>query len=312
MRITVTTDEAGTRLDKLLVKAIPGAGRAGVKRLFEKGRVRVVAPSGSSSRATKGGVGVAGHVIEVELDESDGAAVADPDAPLNVVFETDRLLVLEKPSGQPTAPLEPGEKGALANALLARFPEVASCGFSSREPGLCHRLDTDTSGLVLAARDPDAFDTLTTALREGRLDKRYLLLVNAADLPESGTIDIPLAPHPKDRKRVLACMHPRDVARNSPRPATTTFEKKSEHAGIALVEARAPKALRHQIRAHFAALGFPLLGDALYGGSKVAGLARHALHAHRIAWGGNSVVPAFVVTSPLPPDLARLVEPETT
>lgn len=307
MRITITAADAGTRLDKLLVKSIPGVGRAGVKRLFERDRVRLVLPSGSFRKAAKGDVGSEGQILEVDVEDTETGAVPDPDAPLAVVLETDRVLVLEKPAGQPTAPLEPGEKGALANALVARFPEVATCGFSAREPGLCHRLDTDTSGLVLAARDPEAFQSLTTALRDGRLDKRYLLLCSSKDLPEKGTIDIPLAPHPKDRRRVLACSHPRDVARNSPRPATTTYEVKRVVGDIALVEARAPKALRHQIRAHFAAIEHPLLGDTLYGGPAVAGLSRHALHAHRIAWSGDAVVPAFVVTSELPRELRELV-----
>jgi 23S rRNA pseudouridine1911/1915/1917 synthase len=309
MRITVSAADAGTRLDKLLVKSIPGVGRAGVKRLFEKARVRLVTEGGGTRKASKGDVGAEGQVIEVDVEEASPGATPDPDAPLHVVLETDRVLVLEKPAGQPTAPLEPGEKGSLANALVARFPEVATCGFSPREPGLCHRLDTDTSGLVLAARDPEAFATLTKALRDGRLDKRYLLLCAAKDLPESGTIDIPLAPHPKDRKRVLACMHPRDVARNAPRPATTTYQRLEIVGDVALVEARAPKALRHQIRAHFAAIEHPLLGDTLYGGPPAPGLSRHALHAHRIAWQGDDVVAAFVVTSELPKDLRALLSP---
>ncbi len=308
MRITITSADAGTRLDKLLVKGIPGVGRAGVKRLFEQGRVRLASADGSVRRVSKGDVGAEGQIIDVDVEEVVAGAMPDPDAPLTVVFETAHVLVLDKPAGQATAPLEPGEKGSLANALLSRYPEVASCGFSPREPGLCHRLDTDTSGLVLAARDPQTFQTLTTALRDGRLDKRYLLLCAAADLPDKGTIDIPLAPHPKDRKRVLACSHPRDVARNAPRPASTSFEKKSVHGELALVEARAPRALRHQIRAHFAAIEHPLVGDQLYGGPQVPGLARHALHAHRIAWGGDANVPAFVVTSPLPPELQSLLD----
>ncbi len=307
MRFSLSADEGGVRLDKVLCARIPGLGRAAVKRLFAEGRVRIVGEGAAGRRAVKGDVGAEGLVIEVEVSSTDTAAVADPAAPLTVVLETDRVIVLEKPAGQPTAPLDPGETGALANALLARYPEVRSCGFSPREPGLCHRLDTDTSGLVLAARDPDAFAALTGALREGKLDKRYLLLVKAADLPKTGTIDIPLAPDPKARKRVLACVHPRDVARYDPRPAITTFQVLSEHDGVALVEARAPKASRHQIRAHFAAIEHPLLGDAVYGGEAVPGLSRHALHAHYIAWGGDPTVPAFTVRSELPPDLARIV-----
>ena len=307
MRFTLTDEEGGVRLDKVLCARMPGLGRAAVKRLFSEGRVKLVGSSGAPRRAVKGDVGVAGVEVDVEAPSTDTTAVADPDTALTVVLETDRVLVLDKPAGQPTAPLAPGEKGALANALVARYPEVSPIGFSPREPGLCHRLDTDTSGLVLAARTPEAFQTLTTALREGRLDKRYLLLVSARDLPSTGTIDIGLAPHPKDRRRVLACLHPRDVVRNDPRPASTTYQVLSEHGGVALVEARAPKAMRHQIRAHFAAIEHPLLGDLLYGAEPVPGLSRHALHAHYIAWGGDKVVPALAVTSPLPPELARFV-----
>lgn len=315
MKITITSEQAGTRLDKLLVQAVPGLGRAAAKRLFERGRVRIV-PAGAphGRRASKGDVASAADVIEVDVDESPatGAAVPDPDAPLSVVLERDDVLVLEKPAGQPTAPLDAGERGTLANALIARYPELAGIGFSLREPGLCHRLDTETSGLVLAARTAEAFETLRDALKEARLDKRYLLVCDARDLPETGSIEIPLAPHPKDRRRVYACAHPRDVARYDPRPASTSYSVLRTHGDLALVEARAPKALRHQIRAHFAAIGHPLAGDVLYGGREVPGLARHALHAHRIAWGGDPKVPAFTVMSPLPDDIAAIIGEDTS
>ena len=317
MRIPILPEEAGARLDKLLVQKVPGLGRAGAKRLFAEGRVRIFSPGRDNpTRAAKGDVAGPADTIEIDVDESHPgiAAVPDPDAPLTVVLETDTVIVADKPSGQPTAPLNPGEKGTLANALLARYPELADVGFSSREPGLCHRLDTGTSGLVLAARTVHAFEILTRALKEGRLDKRYLVICDARDLPQAGTIEIPLASHPKDHRRVLACIHPRDVARLEPRPAITTYETVRVCGPWALVEARAPKAARHQIRAHFAALEHPLLGDTLYGGppfptrSDGSTPSRHALHAHKIVWKGDTGVPAFAVTSPLPQELARVVE----
>jgi 23S rRNA pseudouridine1911/1915/1917 synthase len=312
VRIVLTEAEAGARLDKLLVQKVPGLSRAGAKRLFDEGRVRLYHPGEDRGRkASKGDVAGAADVVDIDLAESasGSAAVPDPDAPLRVVLETPHVVVVDKPAGQPTAPLDPGERGTVANALLARYPELAGVGFSPREPGLCHRLDTGTSGLVLAARSEAAFETLTRALKEGRLDKRYLVICEARDLPESGTIDIPLAPHPKDRRRVYACVHPRDVARLAPRPAATVYQKLREHGPWALVEVRAPKAARHQIRAHFAALEHPLAGDALYGGPALPGVeGRHALHAHLIVWKGDAVVPAFTVDSPLPEDLARVLE----
>jgi len=311
VRIIVTDAEAGARLDKLLVQKVPGLGRAGAKRLFAEGRVRVLAGGeGRGRRADKGDVAAAADAIEIELDEAarGTAAVPDPDAPLEVLLETREVVVVDKPAGQPTAPLDPGERGTVANALVARYPELAGIGFSPREPGLCHRLDTGTSGLVLAARTRQAFETLSRGLKEGRLDKRYLVICDAADLPEVGTIDIPLAPHPKDRRRVYPCVHPRDVARYAPRPATTTYQKLREHGRWALVEVRAPKAARHQIRAHFAAIGHPLAGDVLYGGPAIGeGETRHALHAHHITWKGDADVPAFTVESALPAELEALL-----
>jgi 23S rRNA pseudouridine1911/1915/1917 synthase len=314
VRILITAAEAGARLDKILVQKVPGLGRAGAKRLFDDKRVRLFAGGEGRGRvAAKGDVAAAGDAIELDLDEatSGTAAVPDPEAPLTVLLETPDVVVVDKPSGQPTAPLDPGEKGTLANALVARYPEMASLGFSPREPGLCHRLDTGTSGLVVAARTQKAFETLTRALKEGRLDKRYLVICDAQDLPETGTIDIPLAPHPKDRRRVYPCVHPRDVARYAPRPATTGYAVLREHEGLALVEVKAPKAARHQIRAHFSAIEHPLVGDVLYGGKELPGKGdgegRHALHAHHITWKGDADLPAFTVESPLPEDLAGLV-----
>ncbi len=144
--------------------------------------------------------------------------------------------------------------------------------------------------------------------KKHRIDKRYHLLCQGGDLPETGTIEIPLAPHPKDRRRVYPCVHPRDVARYAPRPAVTEYTRKRAVGDLWLVEARAPKASRHQIRAHFAAIGHPLAGDTLYGGPAVPGLARHALHAASIAWPGDKTVPAFHAISPLPEDLRKIVE----
>lgn len=319
MKIVITAAEAGQRLDKLVAKAVSGLGRSGAKRLFTEGRVRVLASADApvargenprGRRAQKGDVTAEGQVVDIEVEEVAEGAIADGEAPLTVLLETARAVVLDKPAGQATAPLQPGERGTLANALLARFPDVASCGFSPREPGLCHRLDTDTSGLVLAARDPEAWDHLVKALKGGLIDKRYALLCKADGLPEAGSIDIPLAPHPKDRRRVLACVHPRDVAREKPREASTSFRVLKIVGDLALVEARAPRALRHQIRAHFAALGHPLLGDELYGAEKDDRLGRHALHAFRIAWGGDATVPAFTVTSDLPADMAAITGDE--
>jgi 23S rRNA pseudouridine1911/1915/1917 synthase len=312
MRFVVSQEEAGARLDKLLVQKVPGLGRAGAKRLFSEGKVIIEEAGRRPRRAAKGDVAPPESVISVEI-ESEGDAALPDEGPLEIVLETDQVVVVDKPAGQATAPLEPGERGTLANLLVGRYPEMGGIGFSPREPGLCHRLDTGTSGLLVAARTQKAFEVITRALKEGRLDKRYLLVCSARDLPESGTVEIPLAPHPKDRRRVYACVHERDVARYAPRPASTSYRVLREHEGWALVEARAAKAARHQIRVHFAAMGHPLAGDELYGGAALTARAKgHALHASHIVWRGDADVPAFEVDSPLPPELAALFEGDAT
>ncbi len=234
--------EAGQRLDKLVIARLDGVGRKGARRLFEEGRVRV-----NGRKASKGDVARAGDELSILLEQAaSNEAVAEPGAPLAVVFESEFVVVVEKPATQPTGPLRPGELGTLANALVARYPEMAGVGHSLREPGLLHRLDNDTSGLIIAARTAAAFAALSEGLKSGRIGKTYLLVCSSSDLPESSTISIPLAHHPKDRRRMYACSHARDVQRYAPRPASTSFRVLKTSGPWALVEASAKAALRHQ------------------------------------------------------------------
>src|SRR5262245_34119002 len=183
-------------------------------------------------------------------------------------------------------------------------------GFSAREPGLCHRLDTQTSGLLLAACSQASFAALTKGIAEEQLDKRYLLICSPPPPEQKGAIDIPLATDPKNRRRVRACVHPHLAAQLAARPARTDYAVLRISGDRALVEVRVRRAQRHQIRAHFGAIDAPLVGDALYGGIAIEGLSRHALHASHIAWAGNTVVAAFEVSSPLPAELLELVSDE--
>lgn len=304
---TVSQDLDGARLDKAIVTLIGGASRARVKKAIETGEVRVngrVVP-------TKGGVVKAGDVVALDDDvvrSGDAPCVPEPNAPLRVLFESAKVLVVDKPAGQPTAPLRPGETGTLANAIVGRYPELAEIGYSPREPGIVHRLDTETSGVIVVARTAEAFAALRDALQLERLEKSYLLLCPSEGLPDQGTIEIPIANHPKDKKRVYPCVHPRDVMRYAPRPALTEYTVERRVGAWALVRAEAPRAIRHQIRAHFAAIEHPLAGDTLYGGEAVSGLSRHALHAARVAFEErDDPALGFDVTSPLPDDLAALV-----
>jgi 23S rRNA pseudouridine1911/1915/1917 synthase len=301
----IEQEDEGQRLDKLVAKKA-GLSRAEVRRLFEEKRVKI-----GRNVVSKGDVARAGGTLVVSLIEGPEAAIPEenPSLPLRILLERDDVVVVDKPAGQPTAPLRVGETGTLANALAGRFPEMRSLGANPKEPGLIHRLDNDTSGVLVAARTQRAHDALVEALREGKLQKLYLAVCHDLDgaLPDQGSIEIPLAPHPKDRRRVLACLHPRDVERLAPRPAITHYEVKRRYGDLALLELKAPRALRHQIRAHFAAIRCPLVGDVLYGAPPREELGRHALHASSVVWGGSAAVPAFTVLSPLPSELERLL-----
>lgn len=297
---------AGARLDKALVELVEGASRARVKKLIETGGVRV-----NGRIHPKGGVLVAeGDKLEFELSEvasGDESPLPDASIPLDVRFENEHLLVVDKPAGMPSAPIKHGETGTLANALIAKYPAMEGVGYSKREPGLLHRLDTDTSGLLVVAKTESAFLRLKEALKDDRVEKEYLLVCASEGLPDEGSIEFPIANHPKDQRRVYPCVHPRDVMRYSPRPASTRYTVEKRTEAWALVRVEVARALRHQIRAHFSAIGFPLAGDTLYGGAEVPSLTRHALHAARVAYKGEPEL-SFDVRSELPEELAKLMQ----
>ncbi len=303
--IMVPAELAGARLDKVIAQLVLGASRARVKAAIVEGKVRV-----NGRRSPKGATVVEGDRITLVIEEvskGDAPATPEPDAPLLVLHTSSSVLVVDKPARQPSAPIRAGEIGTLANALVGRYPELAGVGYSAREPGLLHRLDTDTSGLVVVARTAAAFEALKQALKGEALVKEYLLVCRGEGLPDEGTIAFPLTNHPKDQRRVYPCAHPRDVIRYAPRPASTAYRVLRRSGVFALVEATVSRALRHQIRAHFSAILHPLVGDELYGGEAVPGLSRHALHASRVAHQTVDRDLVFDVSSPLPAELAFLV-----
>jgi 23S rRNA pseudouridine1911/1915/1917 synthase len=203
------------------------------------------------------------------------------------------LLVLDKPAGWHSHPLREGERGTLANALVARYPECADAGSDPREGGLCHRLDQETSGAIVAARSAEAYRSVRAALRERRVEKVYLALVRGLP-PDAGDCELPITGR---GVRPKIWRSPRDGAR---RPASTSFRTLGRGDGVALLEVRIATGVRYQIRVHLSALGFPLAGDALYaGGPPVPGLDRHLLHAWRV---GLPKPWSLRVDAPLPED----------
>jgi 23S rRNA pseudouridine1911/1915/1917 synthase len=281
------------------VQQRPELGRQGARWLTEQGLVRVDGARAPKSRRLR-----PGERVEV-FGEWGGAPPAEPAAPLAIVLERSDLVVVDKPAGQPSVPLGEQARGTLAGALLGRYPEMLGVGYRSREPGLLHRLDTRTSGLLLAARSAAAFEALRAALASERLHKTYLAVVADRALPERALLEQALAPHASGSGRVLVA-EPGARGARACRSELRTLQRRGRWA---LVEVHAPRAYRHQVRVHLAAAGWPIAGDRDYGGDVAEALAeRHALHASGLSFEGDATLPAFHAESPLPVELRELLE----
>lgn len=280
----VSPAEDGTRLDRWLVARVPGLSRGAARRLLREGAVRVdghIRRTGAPLRAGE-------RVAIAELDATAGGAVVpEADLPLTVVHEDAHLVVVDKPAGIHTHPQRPGERGTLANALVERYPETRHVGHSPLEPGLVHRLDRETTGLVLVARDAPTFTALRQALVAGEIVKRYQALC-------VGRVEAPQTLHAYLRAegaRVAVRAEPFKRA-----AAVDLFVEASEAVGTcSRIVVRLALAARHQIRAQLAFAGHPIVGDQLYGGPSRPGLDRHLLHACEIDLGAGRSFSRLVV-----------------
>ena len=290
--LEVPPGEAGTRVDVWLAGAL-GLARARVKELLERGAVRI---DGRPPR--KGDRTTAGARIEVTLPEEDPRPVPQPELPLEVLHLDAQVVAVNKAAGMPSHPLAPGERGTVVNALVARHPECADASEDPREGGLVHRLDTLTSGVLLAARTPEAWRSLRTAFGGREVEKVYLAVVTGP-VADEGEIDLPLR-HRAD--------HVEPALGGGGREALTTFRVLSRAGDAALLEVRIETGVLHQIRAHLAAIGAPVLADAAYGGRPFPGLDRFFLHAARLGVPHPADGRRQVVSAPLPPELRRALD----
>jgi 23S rRNA pseudouridine1911/1915/1917 synthase len=281
-RLTVSRDEDGLRLDQWLARRLPGLGRRGAARLIAKGGVCLAGTSGASGPAPAKSTPVqAGDVVELLLTPEMLARARPVDAPprprhladVTIVHQDDHLTVLQKPPGRPSHPLAPDETDTVANHLAWADPRCLTAGGPAREAGLCHRLDRLTSGLLVAARTAEAYRFVRQSFAAHEVDKGYQALVCGAP-PEEGEVDAPIA-SVRGRRRVSV---------GSGQPARSRFGVLERYDAAALVEVSTRTGRRHQVRAHLAHAGHPLVKDTLYGGSSIEGWSNGPLlHAHRLA-----------------------------
>ncbi|MCE9623923.1 MAG: RluA family pseudouridine synthase [Deltaproteobacteria bacterium] len=282
------------RLDKFLIQHFPRTSR---------GYWREALPSTvlvNGRKAQKGMFVSGGEAIELSQipPEENPRPAPNPDLPLRILYEDERMIAVDKPAGMPCHPLKEEETGSLVNAMVGRFPEQADLE-PAREAGLVHRLDNDTSGVVLFARDPEALEALRRLSQEGGISKTYLALVEG-HLEGKGKITHPIAHSPKNAKRMLAVTQ--DAKSIPARPAETAYEVLEQKEGFTLVRLEIHVGQRHQIRVHLASLGHPIVGDILYGAAMVPGRTRHLLHAAELRFQHPFQRKSLHISASLPED----------
>jgi 23S rRNA pseudouridine1911/1915/1917 synthase len=291
--LTLVSDRAGERLDVFLARAA-GISRAAAQRLIAEGAVTA---SGVPRRRPAERL-QAGERLEVRLPPP-RPAVPEPEAvPLRIVYEDDHLLVIDKPAGMTVHPAPGHARGTLVNAVLAHCPDLPGIGGVQR-PGIVHRLDKDTSGLIVVAKSEAAHQGLATQLKERRVKKTYLALVRGRLEPAAAVIDAPIGRDPSNRRRMA-------VVPAGGREARTAYVVRASYPGYTLVEARPETGRTHQVRVHFASLGRPLAGDVLYGGSRELA-PRQFLHAWRLRFRHPIDGRELSFEAPLPADLEGVI-----
>ena len=294
--LTVAATAAGERLDKYLAETLPDLSRAMLQKLIKDGDVLVQGKAAKPSYRVEAGDTV---VVRVPPPAPLEAAPA-PHIPLDILYQDADLLVLNKPAGLVVHPAHGHSDDTLVNALLAHVPDLAGIGGVLR-PGIVHRLDKDTSGLLLVAKHDQAQQALQDQFRSRSVDKVYLALVQGHLVPPRGLIDAPIGRDPRERQRMAVVP--------SGRPAQTEYRVLETLAETTLVEAHLLTGRTHQIRVHLASLGYPIVGDRVYGHRKQRlALDRHFLHAWRLAFTLPSTGERVQFTAPLPADLRQVLE----
>jgi 23S rRNA pseudouridine1911/1915/1917 synthase len=286
----VVQEEGAERLDLYVAHHCPEVSRSRAQRLIEEGFVTVNGRPAKASRLLQRGDRVVVRVPPPSPLDLEPEAI-----PLSIVYEDDDLLVVDKPAGMAVHPGAGRSRHTLVNALLARCPDLAGVGGVLR-PGIVHRLDKDTSGLILVAKNDRAHTALSRQLKERTVEKGYLALVTGRLEPGEGVIEGAIGRDPHNRKRMAVV--------EGGRPARTAYRVREHPADCTLVEVTPSTGRTHQIRVHLAAVGHPVVGDAVYGRPSPF-VGRQFLHACRLGFDHPVDGRRLLFESPLPADLQQ-------
>ncbi len=290
---TLVSDQDGARLDAYVASARLDLTRSRIQQLIRQGHILVNDIASRPATRLRPGDRISVYVPPVPPVD-----LRAEDIPLEVVYEDNHVLIIDKPAGLTVHPAPGHPHGTLVNALLARYPELEGIGAPTR-PGIVHRLDADTSGLMAVARTQFAYESLVLQLKDRTVTKVYFALVRGYLTPPEGTVEAPVGRNPQDRKLMGVVSGGRD--------ATTSYRTLQQYEGFALLEVRPHTGRTHQIRVHMAAMGHPVAGDRKYGG-RVPFLRRQFLHAHRLGLCLPDTGKDVEFASPLPTDLQEALD----
>jgi 23S rRNA pseudouridine1911/1915/1917 synthase len=290
----VDNGEAGLRLDLYLVERFPESiSRSYLQKLIREKKVLV----NGAPRKNHYKIG-AGDLIEVEMAKREKETIRPEDIPINILYEDERLIVLDKSPGMVVHPAPGNYSGTLVNALLYHAGRLSAS--PGERPGIVHRLDKDTSGLLIVAKDDSAHSFLARQFNKRTTDKRYIAVVEGLVQLDNGVISYPIGRHPRDRKRM-------SVRFSEAKKAVTYYKVLERFKDKTLLEVRPETGRTHQIRVHLAYIGHSVVGDETYGKKKDLPIARQALHASEITFLHPATKNPMHFTSPLPGDIKELI-----
>jgi len=286
-------DKPGVRLDKYVCQKCSELSRTYIQKLITDGHITV------NDRIAKAGLKLnIGDRLTVTISSAAPSPLSPEAIPLNIIYEDDDLLVIDKPAGLAIHPAPGHPSHTLVNAVLSYLPTLPDTDDSLR-PGIVHRLDKDTSGVMLVAKNRQAQANLIDQFKTHSVVKVYLVLVKGYLTPESGVIEAPIGRDPRNRKRMAVATKGRE--------ARTQYNVVKYIGDYTLLEVRPETGRTHQIRVHLSAIGYPVVGDKVYG-VKSAYLPRQFLHASRLGFKLPSTGEYVEFTSDLPPDLAQALK----
>ena len=289
-KLTLIADTTGERLDAFLARSVEDLSRSAAQKLLEKGSVTI-----SGRPAKKNEKTAEGMTVEVELPDPEPIDVVPQNIPLDVVYEDADVIVINKPVGLVVHPAPGHPDGTLVNALLYHCGDSLSGINGQLRPGIVHRIDRDTSGLIIAAKNDKAHVALADQLQDHSLARVYEAVVHGNIREDEGTVDAPIGRHPIDRKKMA-------IDRKDGRRAVTHWTVLGRYPGYTHIQCRLETGRTHQIRVHMASIGHPLVGDPVYGGNRksLPGLVGQCLHARKLRFIHPATQSPLEVECPLP------------